>query len=89
VIEEENSGELQLPTLSNNIKLVIYSYFTTNELLSKISKLNKGTRQLLSENKESQILKLNFINLRAPETIKAFDESYLINFAPFINLTLK
>jgi hypothetical protein len=56
VIEEEFSEELHLPTLSNNIKLVIFSYFNTNELLCKISKLNKGTRQLLSENKESQIL---------------------------------
>jgi hypothetical protein len=68
---------------------VIFSYITTNELFCKVSKLNKGTRQLFSDSKESQILKLNHINLRAPETIKAFDESYLINFAPLINLTLK
>ena len=58
-------------------------------MLCKISKLNKGTRQLLSVNKESKILNINHIIIQAPETIKAFEESYLINFAPFINLTLK
>ena len=93
-INEEKSDELQqLPydqtTLSNNIKLVIFSFFTTNEMLCKISKLSKATRQLLSDNKKSEILQLECINIESPEEIKAFDDSYLINFAPMINLTLR
>ena len=78
-----------MPILPKSLKIVIFSFFKTNELFCKISKLDKGTRQLLSDNKESQILKLNHLNLLAPETIKEFDESYLINFAPSINLILK
>ena len=78
-----------MPILPKSIKIVIFSNFTTNFLFCKISKLDKVTRQLLSDNKESQILKISHINLQAPESIKAFDESYLINFAPLINLTLK
>ena len=78
-----------MPVLPKSIKIVIFSYLTANELLCKISKLSKKTRQLLSDNKESQILQLSYINLRVPDAIKAFDDSYLINFAPLINLTLK
>jgi hypothetical protein len=78
-----------MPVLSKFVKLVIFSYFTTNEMLCKLSKLNKETRQLLSDNKESLILNIDCLNLLTPGKIKAFDESYLINFAPLINLTLK
>lgn len=77
-----------MTTLPKYIKIVIFSYYTTNELLCKISKLNKETRHLLRDNKKSEILKLDCLNLLTPETIKAFDESYLINFAPLIHLTL-
>ena len=80
------SSELKLPsaitTLPNNIKIVIFSYFTTNKMLFKISKLSKGTRKFLDENKESKILNIDCLNLITPETIIAFDESFLINFAP-------
>ena len=58
-------------------------------MICMISNLNKGNRQLLSENKESEILELNCLHLLTPEKIKAFDESYLINFAPLIDLTIK
>ena len=62
IIEEKSDELQQLPydqtTLSNNIKLVIFSFFTTNEMLCKISKLSKATRQLLSDNKKSEILQL-------------------------------
>ena len=60
VIEEKSKELQQLPnaqaTLSNNIKLVVFSFFTTNEVLCKISKLNNVTRQLLSDYKRSEIL---------------------------------
>ena len=78
-----------MPYIPKFVKLEIFSYFSTNELLCKISKLNKATREHLSDNKESLILNLDRLNLITPGKLKAFDESYLINFAPFVNLTLK
>jgi hypothetical protein len=78
-----------MPVLGKNVKLVIFSFFSTNELFCKISKLNKATRQHLTEKKECLILNLDCLNLLAPGKIMGFDESYLINFAPMINLTLK
>jgi hypothetical protein len=76
-------------TLPKYVKLVIFSYLTTNNLLFKVSKLNHQTRELFREYKESSVLGLKSLNLLTPEKIIAFDESYLINFAPLINLTLK
>jgi hypothetical protein len=78
-----------MPVLPKFVMLEIFSFFSTNELLCKMSKLNKATRQLLSENKDSLILNLEDLNLLSPGNVKPFDESYLINFAPFVNLTLK
>ena len=78
-----------MPVLSKSLKLEIFCFFSTNELLCKISKLNKATRQHLSESKKSLILNLKALNLVSPGNVKQFDESYLTNFAPFINLTLK
>ena len=78
-----------MPVLPKFVKLEIFSFFSTNELLCKISKLNKTTRFNLRDNKESLIINLDCLNLITPGTLKAFDESYLINFAPFVNLTLK
>jgi hypothetical protein len=78
-----------MPVISKSVKLVIFSYFTTNEMLCKLSKLNKETRQLLCDKKESLILNIDCLNLLTPEKLNPFDESYLINFAPLINLTLK
>ena len=77
-----------MAALPKNVKIVIFSYFTTNQMLCKISKLNQEARQLLNVNKESKILNLDCLNLQTPEKLKAFDESYLINFAPLINLSL-
>ena len=78
-----------MPGFSKNVKLVIFSYFTPNEMLCKLSKLNHETRQLFSDNKESSILDINCLNLQAQDNLIVNDESYLINFAPLINLTLK
>jgi hypothetical protein len=78
-----------MPTIPKFPKLVIFSYFTTMEILCKFSKLDKATRKHIFDNKESEILKLDCLYLLAPESIKPFDESYLIDFAPSIHLTLK
>ena len=78
-----------MPVPPQSPKLVIYSYLTTMEILCKISKLDRATRKHVYENKASEIVKLDCLYLLAPGSIKPFDESYLINFAPKIHLTLK
>jgi hypothetical protein len=76
-------------TLPKYVKLVIFSYLSANNLLFKVSKLNHQTRELFREYKESSVLSLKSLKLLTPKKIIAFDESYLINFAPLIDLTLK
>ena len=78
-----------MPTIPKFPRLVIFSYFTTMEILCKFTKLDKATRKHIFDNKESEILKLDCLYLLAPESIKPFDETYLIDFAPSIHLTLK
>ena len=50
-VKKEEESKLAAPT--NNIKLVIFSFLSTNELLCRYSKVSKGMRQLLADNKNS------------------------------------
>jgi hypothetical protein len=49
--KEEEEAKLAIPP--NNIKLVIFSFLSTNELLCRYSKVSKGMRQLLADCKNS------------------------------------
>ena len=40
-------SRVKMPTLSNSVKLIIFSFFTTNVNLCKTSKLNTAARTFL------------------------------------------
>ena len=83
--QENAASESQIqtrPTLSCSCSLVIFSYLTTNEVFRKMSKLNHKTREkVIFENRNSPILGLATLKLRAPTTIVQYDEKFLHNFA--------
>ena len=53
VEDAKKEEEAKLAALPKNIKLEIFSFLSTNELLCRYSKVSKGMRQLLADNKSS------------------------------------
>lgn len=51
--EDKKEEEAKLSMPPNNIKIVIFSFLSTNELVCRYSKVSKGIRQLLADCKNS------------------------------------